>query len=626
LAETRLKIAVFIDFDNIEIGVKTTLGQHFDVGAVLEAIKERGEVVTKVAYGDWTRAGDYSRSLTQHAIHMVQRNLTPGGDKNGADINLALDALEMAFTHNHINAFVIVGGDSDFMALVEKLKQYDRKVFVVGGRAFTSIILQKNCTEFIAYENLVNLTGATPPKAGGRGGKRAEAPVAQAVALVRRALKVLSDREVSPQLGVLKSTLLQLDSTFSEREYGASTFRDFVQRLARAGYVTLKGTDRNIYVELREGTDGNPASGGQNLPASSGGKDSDAAAADGADGSTAAIDGEALPLGGDATPAGHIGHTENVSNTGFTGSAGTNRGTPASSAAGAFTAAAGGAPNGAASTHASGVASPDAAVTDGVGTGTVSAASGTSPQIEGARFITDVFQRPGIVSRWPLYLRQVKQILRSVDESFDERRYGFQGLVEALRYCQREGLFRLDRDRQGVLRVYPGPALSRTASATGHGADPGGSHAQQVSGDEPLASATPAARQEHERDSASGNLFGSPTGRDDAGSTGAADEFATVQSFGTLAAGEAAADGAEERESRAASAATDASLTGASDGEASASTATTDAARPGRGSRRRRPGATAAKSAAKKTAATPKPRGVKSSRPRKTAKEKEAKE
>jgi len=81
------------------------------------------------------------------------------------------------------------------------------------------------------------------------------------------------------------------------------------------------------------------------------------------------------------------------------------------------------------------------------------------------RFISDVFHRPGIVQRWPLYLRQVKQILRSVDESFDERRYGFTGIVEALRYCQREGLFRLDRDRQGVLRVYPGPVLQRVATA-----------------------------------------------------------------------------------------------------------------------------------------------------------------
>src|SRR5437870_6398844 len=98
--------------------------------------------------------------MTQHAIQMVQRNLTPGGDKNGADINLALDALEMAFTRNHINAFVIVGGDSDFIALVEKLKQYDKQVLIVGGRAFTSVILQKNCHEFIAYENLIP---APPP-------------------------------------------------------------------------------------------------------------------------------------------------------------------------------------------------------------------------------------------------------------------------------------------------------------------------------------------------------------------------------------------------------------------------------------------------------------------------------
>ena len=150
----RSRIAVFIDFDNVEIGVKSTIGGQFDIGLVLEAIKERGEIVTKIAYSDWKRAGDYSRLLTQHAIRMVQRNFTPGGDKNGADITMALDALEMAFTHDHINAFVIVGGDSDFLSLVEKLKQYDKKVFVVGGRQFTSVILQRNCHEFIAYENL----------------------------------------------------------------------------------------------------------------------------------------------------------------------------------------------------------------------------------------------------------------------------------------------------------------------------------------------------------------------------------------------------------------------------------------------------------------------------------------
>ncbi len=393
LAEPRLKIAVFIDFDNIEIGVKTTLGSHFDAGAVLEAIKERGEVVTKIAYGDWTRAGDYSRSLTQHAIHMVQRNLTPGGDKNGADINLALDALEMAFTHSHINTFVIVGGDSDFMALVEKLKQYDRKVLVVGGRAFTSHILQKNCHEFIAYENLIGR------RAGARGRPQQDAPLTGAVTLVRRALKVLADREVSPQLGVLKSTLLQLDPTFSEREYGASTFRDLVQRLGRAGYVTLKGTDRNIYVELREGSDGQPS-----LPS--------------------ARESDGVPETGDAGTAADAEGPEPVAQAA----------PPAPPA-----------PAREAEPPAEPAATPGA-------------------QADGYRVIHDVFQRPGLVSRWPLYLRQVKQLLRSIDETFDERRYGFSGLVEALRYCQREGLFRLDRDRQGVLRVYPGPVLQKAAA------------------------------------------------------------------------------------------------------------------------------------------------------------------
>src|SRR4026207_2056061 len=241
--QERVNIAVFVDFDNIEIGVRTTLNEHFDVGAVLEALKERGAVVTKAAYADWTRAGEYSRALTQHAIRLVQRNLTPGGDKNGADINLALDALEMAFTHPHINAYVIVGGDSDFLSLVEKLKQYDKKVFVVGGRAFTSIILQRNCHEFIAYENLTG--GRRSAFKGGRPvAPAASSPIAQALPIVRRALKILSDREVSPQTGLLKSTLLQLDSTFSERNYGASSFHDFVENLAQAGLAQLKHTGR----------------------------------------------------------------------------------------------------------------------------------------------------------------------------------------------------------------------------------------------------------------------------------------------------------------------------------------------------------------------------------------------
>jgi uncharacterized LabA/DUF88 family protein len=393
LAEDRLKIAVFIDFDNIEIGVKSTLGTYFDIGAVLEAIKERGEVVTKVAYGDWTRAGDYGRALSQHAVHMVQRNLTPGGDKNGADINLALDALEMAFTHNHINSFVIVSGDSDFISLVEKLKQYDRKVFVVGGRAFTSMVMQKNCTEFVAYENIVG-RGRSADRA--RSGP--ESSLAHAMPLVRRALKLLADREVLPQLGLLKSTLLQLDSAFSEREYGASSFRDFVQKLAKAGLVTLKGSERSFQVELREGNE---------------------------------------PLTHTAPPS-TAPHAA-----------------PQASPAPAPVAYGGPQPpvNGSRANDVRDVEEPAEA----------QPVAARPDPAEAVRIIQQAVAAATAV-RWPLYVRQMKQLIRAVDPQFDERRYGFGSLIEALKHAQRDGLLRVERDRQGIVRVWPGTQASRSAA------------------------------------------------------------------------------------------------------------------------------------------------------------------
>ena len=385
MAEANLKIAVFIDFDNIEIGVKSTLGGQFDVGAVLEAVKERGEVVSKVAYGDWTRATDYGRALSQHAIHMVQRNVTPGGDKNGADINLALDALEMAFTHNHINAFVIVGGDSDFITLVEKLKQYDRKVFVVGGRSFTSQVMQKNCTEFIAYEDVVSV--ATPGRSGG--GRRGQTDIAIAMPLVRRALKLLNDREVTPQLGLLKSTLLQLDSSFSERAYGASSFRDFVEKLAKAGWVTLKGMDRSCRVELCEETAAE-TSPEQEPPAprprqeSHERRDHGRPWRDNAAGEQGKHVDMSAPVPAEAGDARH-GPAEGYQRI-------------------------------------------------------IAACTG-----EAARL------------RFPLYIRQWKLFLKTYADGFDERQYGFASPMDMLRFAQREGLLRLERDRMGAVRIYSGP-------------------------------------------------------------------------------------------------------------------------------------------------------------------------
>jgi uncharacterized protein (TIGR00288 family) len=283
--DKHLKIAVFIDFDNIEIGVKSTLQREFDVSIVLEALKERGEIITKIAYANWGKLENSTRQLSEYAVQMVQRDPSPRGDKNGGDINLALDALELAFTHDHINAFAIISGDSDFMALVNKLKQYDKTVFVVGGKAFTSTILQKNCHEFISYESMLDDSRSSrsprehhhqqlqsptlqqeqrdrgpatqhvprePREPRQQGGRRPPSlDLHQSMPLVERALQVLERREVRPQLGLLKSTMLQLDSSFSERAYGAGSFTDFIEKLRKADFIQVTGGEGRYMIQRK---------------------------------------------------------------------------------------------------------------------------------------------------------------------------------------------------------------------------------------------------------------------------------------------------------------------------------------------------------------------------------------
>jgi uncharacterized LabA/DUF88 family protein len=381
MSEERLKLAIFIDFDNIQIGVKDTLGKEFDVSVVLEALKERGEVVSKTAYGDWSRAGDYGREMTQHAVHMVQRNVTPRGDKNGADINLALDALEMAFTRDHINAFAIVGGDSDFIALVEKLKQYSKRVFVVGGRQFTSGILQRNCHEFIAYENLVEAAtagdGSRPARAArssGRGSTETK-PLASALPNIQRALKILAEREVAPQLGLLKSTLLQLDPTFTERDYGAGSFLEFIRKLEKESLVQARKTDRGYLVEIAE------AEGSKEPPPE-----------------TVEPARETIP-----EPIAPTAPVELAPSP-----------------------------------------PPEGILESGLN------AEETLALLKKA--VSSLLEKAP--SR-PIYLRQVRQAMRSADGRFDERRAGFRGLLDLLHQAQREGWLRLHRDRKGVWRIFP---------------------------------------------------------------------------------------------------------------------------------------------------------------------------
>ncbi|MGH9417400.1 MAG: NYN domain-containing protein [Terriglobales bacterium] len=424
--DEKLKIAVFIDFDNIQIGVRSTLNRDFDLALVLEALKERGEVVTKIAYGNWKRAGELTRTLTQNAVLMVQRDLTPRGDKNGADINLALDALEMAINHPHINAFVVVGGDSDFIALVEKLKQYNKAVFVVGGRSFTSSVLQRNCREFLAYDNLVE--SASPAERRRDDGVRRREVYSpnRAVPLVYRGLKILAEREVQAQLGLLKSTLVQLDSTFTERDYGFGSFRAFVQKLADSQLLTMRQQGNSYVVEP---LDKEPAEAIAPAPVPEPAEPPSESAA--ASYYSPDLPGEVRAVSISASPAAAFAPP------------------PPSPPPPSLP--------------------PPSLPPPPPPPPSIMA---TRPPEEALELLQRVLAPLKGTNPKPLYLRNVKQLLRAEAPGFEEQQHGFASLVDLLRAGQAQNWLRLQRDRRGALRVF----LPPTPGAAAPNNDGGGSY------------------------------------------------------------------------------------------------------------------------------------------------------
>jgi uncharacterized protein (TIGR00288 family) len=140
------RIALFIDFDNGQL----------DITRVLNALRERGIIILKKAYGDWGKFQQFRKVLAENGVDLVERpSIYAGGDKNGADIQLAVDALEACLTNPHIDVFAVVSGDSDFLPLISRLQAYNKKVVIVGMRKTTSAVVMRNCNEYLAYENLL---------------------------------------------------------------------------------------------------------------------------------------------------------------------------------------------------------------------------------------------------------------------------------------------------------------------------------------------------------------------------------------------------------------------------------------------------------------------------------------
>src|SRR6267143_1177233 len=154
-------LAIFIDFENLALGFQGRR-DRFDIARILARLVEKGKIVAKKAYADWSRFASYTAPLHEAAIELIEIPRRAQSGKNSADIRLCVDAMDLAYSKEHINTFVIVSGDSDFSPLVSKLKELGKHVIGLGMQESTSDLLRDNCDEFIYYEDLGQAPILTP--------------------------------------------------------------------------------------------------------------------------------------------------------------------------------------------------------------------------------------------------------------------------------------------------------------------------------------------------------------------------------------------------------------------------------------------------------------------------------
>src|ERR671935_280234 len=226
-------LAVFIDFENLALGFQGRR-DRFDVGRVLERLVEKGKIVAKKAYADWSRFGMYTGGLHEAAIELVEIPRRGVSGKNSADIRLVVDAIDLAYSKAHIDTFVIVSGDSDFSPLVSKLKELGKHVIGLGMTESTSDLLRDNCDEFIYYEDL-GQTSALAPNIN------AQLPETKRKAFALLLESLLALRRENKEVlwsSMIKDTMKRKKPSFNEAYHGYRTFSEFLKSVLRSGLLT----------------------------------------------------------------------------------------------------------------------------------------------------------------------------------------------------------------------------------------------------------------------------------------------------------------------------------------------------------------------------------------------------
>ena len=236
------RIALFIDFENLV--TRTGLDpDSFDLQPALDVLLEKGKVVFRRAYADWTRFAGATKRLHDHGVEMIDVPPSTRAGKNGADVRLVIDALELAYLREHIDTFVIASGDSDFCPLASKLRENDRTVIGMAVKESTSPLFVKACDEFVYLRagGQRRRGGEHARDSGGKPTKEREKEkeVEKAVPEVaREAAAAIVARATAPvNPSAIKAAIVRREPDFDERDHGFSSFSRLLEHMEKDGLL-----------------------------------------------------------------------------------------------------------------------------------------------------------------------------------------------------------------------------------------------------------------------------------------------------------------------------------------------------------------------------------------------------
>ena len=257
-------MALFCDFENIALGVRDANYAQFDIGKVLERLLTKGNIVVKKAYSDWSRYKEFKAAMHEAAFELIEIPHVRQSGKNSADIRMVVDALDLCYTKEHVDSFVIISGDSDFSPLVSKLRENNKTVIGVGVKNSSSDLLIANCDEFIYYDDLARKQKRTRtrPKAAApakpatdENGEKVQHPHStptekkqEAFDLVVETYEALLEERGEGELiwaSMVKQTLKRRKPGFAESYYGFKSFGQMLEETAAAGLLEIQKDEKS---------------------------------------------------------------------------------------------------------------------------------------------------------------------------------------------------------------------------------------------------------------------------------------------------------------------------------------------------------------------------------------------